>query len=107
MNKPILSTISLCRRAGKLLMGFDVTAQAVQKGTVRHVFVCRDVAENSRKAISRRCGNCGVTVLELPAEMDEIEYYVGKRAGILAVTDLGLEAKIVSQLGSCKEDTVE
>ena len=34
-NNRILSTISLCKRAGKLLLGFDVVGEAILSGEAK------------------------------------------------------------------------
>ena len=63
-NNRILSTISLCKRAGKLLLGFDVVGEAILSGEA------------------------------IPSTMDEIWQFVNKRAGVLAVSDQGLAGKL-------------
>ena len=67
-NNRILSTISLCKRAGKLLLGFDVVGEAILSGEAKVVII--------------------------PSTMDEIWKFVNKRAGVLAVSDQGLAGKL-------------
>ena len=51
MNNKLQSTISLCRRAGKLQMGFDQVKDAVSTGEVKAVFVAADLSDKSKKEV--------------------------------------------------------
>lgn len=104
MKNRLLSAIGLCKRAGKLVMGFDMAADTVVSGKACGIFLCRDLSPKSGKSISRICEEWDCIPKTLPVTMDEIAFIVGRRTGILAVTDPGLAEKITTLIGSCEEE---
>lgn len=97
MNK-LLSMISLSKRAGKLLVGFDRVKDAVYAGKVCVVLTAADLSEKSLKGVRNVCDEEEVGCLKLPFAMDELWSEIGQKTGILAVTDAGLAKKIRSML---------
>lgn len=89
-----LSTIGLCRRAGKLELGFDAVVKAVAKGAIAQVVIASDLSPKSRKELEFSCERHHMNVFVLDATMDALEHLLGKRVGIIGITDKGLAAKI-------------
>ena len=60
MQKQELSTLSLARRAGKLVLGFDKVVEEMRAGKVKGVFYSADLSEKSRKELSfaAHCSGC-------------------------------------------------
>lgn len=92
-NANILGSIGLCRRAGKLLTGFDAIvremADPAKKKKIAGVLVASDVSPKTKKEVLFHCGKHGVNSAETSATMAEIEGVLKKRTGILAITDEG------------------
>lgn len=86
--------LGLCKKAGKLIFGFDMTAEAMTKKTAVSVLLSEDCSERTARNIKRIAEETGTEVLILPLTMDEIGYAVAKRAGVLAVCDSGFSKKI-------------
>ncbi|WP_312644811.1 ribosomal L7Ae/L30e/S12e/Gadd45 family protein [Hydrogenoanaerobacterium sp.] len=103
MNR-LLSTISLTKRAGKLLLGFDQVKDAVLKGEAEIVLTASDLSEKSRKGINLICEAEDIESFSLPITMDEFWYEIGKRTGIIAVTDPGLAGKLRTMLSRETEE---
>lgn len=97
MNNKLQSTVSLCRRAGKLQLGFDQVKEAVEGGDVKAVFVSADLSEKSKKEVAFFCGKKAVSVGILPLTKEEIKAVVGKSSGVLAVTEEGFAKNFLSQ----------
>ena len=95
MNK-ISGMLGLCRKAGKLTMGFDMTADALEKGEAELLLIASDCSERTKRKIIEVAGK--VTVRELPLTMDEISFAVSKRSGVLAVCESGFAKKIIELL---------
>ena len=106
MNK-LLSAISLSKRAGKLLLGFDQVEDAVLAGKAVVVLTAADLSEKSRQGINRVCEAKQIENLPIPATMDELWFQIGKRTGILAVTDPGLAGLLKQALRRATEDREE
>ena len=93
MNK-LASMLSLTQKAGKLISGFDVAKDSVEKKNAGLVLLAKDLSTKSRKEIALVCKRSGAQIKELPLTMDEVWFATGKRAGILAVADEGLAKKL-------------
>lgn len=93
VNK-LASMLSLTKKAGKLISGFDVAKDSVEKKNAGLVLLAKDLSPKSRKEIALVCKRSGAQIKELPLTMDEVWFATGKRAGILAVADEGLAKKL-------------
>lgn len=94
----LLSSVSLSKRAGKLLLGFDVVKGAVFEGKAAIVLFASDLSEKTRRSMERICEEYEVATASLPFTLDELFMEVGKRAGVLAISDRGLADLVVSRL---------
>ncbi len=92
--------LGLCRKAGKLTIGFDETVGAMQKFKAEVVLLSNDVSERTSRNIIRIGEETETEVLVLPLTMDEIGYAVAKRSGVLCVCDSGFSNKIKELLRS-------
>lgn len=101
MNDRLLSAVSLCRKAGKLLMGNDVVREAAQNGTAFLVLFASDLAPRSEKLVRLACGE-KTPARVLPFTMDELSNVTGRRVGILAVCEKGF-AKMIGELLPAEE----
>lgn len=88
----ILGTLGLCRRAGKLVSGFDAVADEVKnpKSKVYGVILASDISEKTEKEVRFICGKFKVPVETVNATLDEIGGVMGKRTGVIAILDKGL-----------------
>lgn len=89
MNDPILSAISLCKKAGKLLLGFDVVKEAAEKGTGKLLVMTADLSPKTQKEVVFLAEKYHVPSCTIPQTMDDIQNSVGKRSGVLAICDQG------------------
>ena len=94
MDDRILSTLGICRKAGKLVMGFDAVREATAAGQVYLIVLAGDLSEKSGKEISFQAAKKGTAILEVPFTMDDIKTRLGKRSGILGITDSGLAGTV-------------
>ncbi len=87
-----LSTLGLCRRAGKLIFGFDAVCDELKKpqSKAAGVAVSKDISEKTLKEIRFVAEKYRVEVFQADADMDEIKDIIGKRTGIVAILDSGL-----------------
>lgn len=86
--------IGLCRKAGKLALGNDMTVEAMQKGKAFLVLTASDCSERTLRGIDLCAEDTQTEVSALPLTKDEISFAVGKRAGVLAICDCGFANKI-------------
>ena len=93
-NEKLSGFLGLAKKAGKLIFGFDMTEEAMRKGTAKQVLLSNDCSERTTRNIKRIAEETGTEILILPLSMDEIGYAVAKRAGVLSVCDSGFSKKI-------------
>lgn len=88
MNK-LLFALSLAKKSGKLVVGFDAVKSAVIHGNAHIVLLAQDLSEKTIKRVNYFCEditdvhNTGLTQFE-------ISQVAGRLTGVLAVTDENL-----------------
>jgi ribosomal protein L7Ae-like RNA K-turn-binding protein len=89
-----LSCLGLCRRAGALIAGFDACVRDIAKA--KALFVANDLSEKTAKEVRFHAGKRGKPLFLLPTAMDALGGVLGKRTGVLAVTDEGLAKTVIA-----------
>ena len=85
MNK-IMFALSLAKKSGKLIYGFDPVKQAVADKTAKMVFVTGDTSEKTLKRVQQFCqGIMEVNVTSLT--QFEVSQITNKLTGVFAVVD--------------------
>ena len=85
MNK-LLFALSLAKKSGKLIYGFDPVKQTVTDGTAKMVFVTGDTSEKTLKRVQQFCqGIIDVNVTSLT--QFEVSQITNKLTGVFAVVD--------------------
>ena len=79
----------MCRKAGKLVMGMDMVKDACSLGNAKAVFTADDLSVKSLKEVRYTCARYEVKLYSLGMTMEEIAFGIGKRTGVLAITDAG------------------
>ena len=78
-----LQLLSLCRRAGKLRVGFDAVEQAARRREAAAVLLSRELAERTRRHAEQFCRQTRTPVYTLSYSFDDLAPFLGRRAGIL------------------------
>ena len=98
----VLNAIGMCRRAGKLAVGMDATAESIGRGAWL-VLIAKDASDRSRRKVTEAAS--GITeIAELRYTKDEIESAVGRRFAVAAVKDKNLAQAVRNALQ--KEDKI-
>lgn len=100
----LLSAVSLCRKAGRLVTGFDPVKESLQKGEAVLIFCAADLSPNTRKKVDRFCEEWETAALTAPFTQDELAQICVKRSGVFAVTDPGLANLVKTQLAAACKD---
>lgn len=95
MNPRFLSTLGLCMRAGKLNFGFETVKAAVMNGSVYLLMTASDLSPKTAKETAFVAEKYAVALLSLPVTMDELRSAMGKKTGVLAVTDEGFAKRLM------------
>ena len=94
----IKGTLSMCRRAGMLVCGMDEVKNTCRRNEAKCVLIARDFSDNSRKEIERICVKEKIPILNIGESMDDIGECIGKRFGVMSVTDKGFAKAIIKKL---------
>ena len=97
----LTASLTMCRKAGKLLLGFDAVKEAAQQGNVRLFLLSSDVSAKTEKEIRYFAG--ALPVRKLPLDMDTLKLYFRKRTAVLGVCEDGFAAKLLLLLPESEE----
>lgn len=102
MQKKILDLLTVCRKAGKLVIGFDPVKDAVLNNKSRCVIVSCDISPKTLKEISFFSQKADADILRLEISMDELAHVFRKKIAVMAVTDNGF-ALALKKLCDCSD----
>lgn len=101
MNK-LMGLLSLCRKAGKLKIGFEPVREAAEAGEAQLVLYAADFSPRSRERMERALAEGADPPEELVTgfSMEELAQVCGKLAGVVAVIDDGFAAGMKKRIRS-------
>ncbi|MBQ6819306.1 MAG: ribosomal L7Ae/L30e/S12e/Gadd45 family protein [Clostridia bacterium] len=88
MNDKLLSLLGMCRRAGRLEIGFAKTADAIENGKACLVIVAADTAARTEKEV-RFKGKDQIPLRRIPHSAQDLSHAIGVQAGTVTLTDDG------------------
>lgn len=91
----------MCRKAGKLLLGFDAVKDALQQKQVRCVLLAEDVSPKTEKEIRYFAGT--IPIRKLPLQMDTLKQFFRKRTAVFGICEDGFAAKLLTLLPESQE----
>ena len=100
------STLSLCMRAKRLSYGFDTVKGLVLKGQVFLLLTASDLSPKTVKEVRYLSERYNVPCLPHPAAMEGIQRIIGRKTGVIGITDQGLAAKLMSTHNEMEESTI-
>ena len=98
MNDRLLSFLGLCRRAGFLIWGADAVERAIRERKALLVLCTADLSANSAGDAAFAAERAGVPQRTLSCTKDELGFAIGKRCGVVCVTDRGFADKILTMI---------
>jgi len=84
----LLSTLGLCARARKLVMGTPMVCEALRKGgktPILAVLEASDTSANTHGRLASKCAYYKKPLYRLPATTEELAHAIGKSAAVAAV----------------------
>ena len=102
-QQKLFSALSLCRRAAKLVMGFEAVAQSVYEGSACLVLLAQDVSAGTEKRMRRVCEDL-VPCQKMPLAQIDLCPITRKKVGVYAVTDENLATLCENALAQQKEE---
>lgn len=106
----LLSTLGLCARARKLVMGTPMVCEAMRSGKppVLAVLEASDTSDNTHKKLADKCAYYRVPLYRLAVDTARLGRAIGKAGAVAAVglTDENLYKAVIPHLPA-REDTGE
>lgn len=109
MNREkLFGLISLCRKAGKLKIGFQPALDAAAGGEVALLLISGDLAENTRRKLGNKLSamESPPRMIPIPFTMEELSRIAHRPAGICAVCDGSFAKGIEALTTDDEEDTI-
>ena len=103
----ITGLLTICRKAGKLVMGFDPMKDALAGGKACAVIIASDISPKTEKEVRFFSGKQNIPVARTAMTLDEVYHTLGKKAGILTICDKGFADKTISICEHEKTDNIE
>lgn len=95
----VLSNLGMCRRAGKLVLGFDAVCNLLSKNNLNVVvFLTSDTSKKTIKEIKYHASKNDVEVVMLPVTKSDICRILNKSFAVLAVIDMNMANMIKKYL---------
>lgn len=106
MNK-ILGILGICKKAGKISAGADVTFEALEDCKARLVVFSSDASTKTTRRFMEKCKVLGVPYVKLDADKEALGLAVSRSmCSVCAVLDLGLANSIAKHLPTEDKDNV-
>lgn len=94
----IINLLTICRKAGKLVMGFDASKEALQSAKVHLIILASDISPKTEKEINFFSEKARVKVLKSNQCIEEFYIGIGKKVGILSICDEGFAKKLETMI---------
>lgn len=100
MNDRLLSFLGICRRAKKLVIGAEVSAQSVEEGKSLLILYASDASKNSLKRVLQRAAEHGVATACVNRTKDELSAALGRLCAVMSIEDRGFADKLSHMISS-------
>lgn len=100
----ITGLLTICRRAGKLVLGMDEVKSACRNGKAYGVMIASDLSEKSFQEIAYVCDEESVPMYRLGMSKEDVGAALGKVYGIIAVADNGFMKAAAKKLTKVNYD---
>lgn len=104
MHDRTLQMLGICKRAGRVVAGFDAVEAAAEDHSAKLVLCSEGLSERTKRKTEAFCRRCGTPWIPCSMTLEEIEWMIGRRSGVLAITDEGLAGKMRSLIAQEEEE---
>lgn len=89
MKDKILGLLTLCRKSGRIALGFDSVKDSIAASKARLILLASDTSAKTEKEVRFFADKNDTEVQRTHISIDEISFKLGKRAAVIAVCDDG------------------
>ncbi len=84
-----LSMLGLCRKAGRMSIGFNDTAEAVSRHKTVLIYIASDLSAKTEKELNFITKNTAIEVIRTGYDMQTLSNAVGIKTGVISINDEG------------------
>jgi ribosomal protein L7Ae-like RNA K-turn-binding protein len=100
----ILNLLTVCRKSGKLIIGFDPVKEKLLEHKVECVLVSKDVSAKTLKEVHFFCSKENVNIINLETSTEEFEQVFKRKVAVMAVLDKGFAKRFEELSDGDKEN---
>ncbi len=100
-----VNLLTICFRAGRVIMGFDAVKEAALKGSISCVLVTDDISTKTLKEVKFFCNNTFTNIFKIDLESYDMYKAIGKEVVVVGIADYGF-AQRFKTLGTPVKATV-
>lgn len=100
MQNKFINLLTICRKAGKLITGFDASKDAAVKCKAKCILLSSDVSAKTKKEISFTAEKNNLPVITIPADMSDLAAVFHKKTAVMAVCDDGFAHRFAEMSAS-------
>ncbi|MEG0229332.1 MAG: hypothetical protein RR549_06900 [Oscillospiraceae bacterium] len=90
MTQKFIGILSISKKAGKIIYGFDSVQKASLYGEIEVIYLACDLSEKTKSNIIFFCSQNNSEVICTDFTMDEFHFMMGRKTGIISISDKGL-----------------
>lgn len=98
-----VNLLTMCRKAGKLALGFDSAKETAAAGSAGCLLYTEDVSEKTRKEVLFYAEKYRIPAVCVKLSMTDMQAAVGRKCGVMAVCDQGF-AKALTDIAKTAEN---
>lgn len=99
MDNKLFGLLSMCRKSGRMALGFDMSKEAAEKGKAELIVLASDISPKTEKEVRFFSDKHSVKTVKINLTIDDFFHGIGKKVGIVAVCDKGFAKKAESLIG--------
>jgi len=88
-SQKIVNLLTVCRRAGKAVLGFDAAVAEIKTGKALRILLAEDISPKTEKEIRFICTKHNTEVDKTEITAEEFERCLNKKVAVIAVCDAG------------------
>ncbi len=100
-----INLLTMCCRAGRVIMGFDAVKEATIKGGISCVLVTDDISYKTLKEVKFFCNNTSTAIYKIDLDSDDMFDSIGKEVVVVGIADYGFSQRFKT-LGTPVKATV-
>lgn len=104
MNKKLIDLLTVCRKAGRMVMGFDAAKEAVLDGKASSVLLAEDISPKTEKEIRFFADKGNIPAAKTGYTQNDFYIGIGKKVGVIAVCDDGFSKKALAIISDAPEE---